>query len=1004
MPSPARMRLSTALLLAAMGLSLACKDEKSGEALQLPELPDQAALERTKGKGAQLNPVITEFDYLYQDKGDTKRQTRLTAARAEPGAQSTKVLTKPRATIELAPHRVLVLTAAKATFTMPGDHPRDGLFAGTPQEPVVFTLYECEEGKRIELATDAQVRLRVFFDGDTRFDLERDEVQSSAPVQVTGPLMDVCGTGLQLAWNRLEGRMEQLDIRQGQVLCYQTPDKKAGKKADESAPSKSKPLASALEKHQAARSLHTPGANDLVLHWAGPLQLRPVITDADGASNPKTHSKTDAKASITHYHAVLEQTIRGIQHAPEAQDEIRFSGERLDTQFSLSSPQEGKNKAATTLPVAPADSPAEVLGGEDSLTLTGTDGVPAGVQTGKGETISGASLTYTRGSGRVAAKGSAKVPVALRAGEGWLTGTRLDLDPGTGKAFVYGPGQLESAALKQGADAKPGEPLRASYADHLEMDFTVPPTRPGQTQRLGDPVETRLLGEVKASHPDFSLACGRLALGFGKEENPAKGRKARSVLKRVDISQDNPVMALRDPKQGSVTIKSPAMRLTVEQAGDRTLPVGFAASGPVEAVQGDGSTLTCDRLDVDFVPPDAKHPDAKPAVNALYASGDARYKGQADGKPASLSADSFIVNAQKNTLELTGSAARWAALETQGMSLAGEKVFVQKENGIARVAGPGRLTLVTQEKQHLAVTWQGKMAWNDAAGTGLFEKQVDCVADAPDSASTLHADDSLALQVDPGPKAGEKKDKGAKRDLRLADARGKVVFAGSQNDDQGKLARRVRVDGPNLLVTNDATESNPTGAQTIRVTGAGLLLMENFKQGEDQTSGTFSGQGATFFAWKKSMLMDVAHNDLHLLHDVEIRHRILKTDGRYAPEAEDVILTCQETHADLTESGGLGGLHDKKRAKGDQAKIAIRQIKCDHGVAIRRQGERIEADHLLFKGEKQSADLWCDPPRRVELFAKGQDTPAAADRVIWRVDKNQLEVEHPSGGMLPQWK
>ncbi len=994
MPAPTRLRLSTTLLLAALTCATACKDKKAGEHIQLPELPDQDTLNRSKGKGPELNPVVTDFEYLYQDKGETK-QTRLSAARAEPGAQGTKILTKPRAIITLAPHRVLVLTAAKATFTMPGNHPRDGLFAGTPQAPVVFTLYECQEGKQADIADDAQVRMRVFFDGDARFDLERDEVHSSAPVQVTGPAMDLCGTGLQLAWNRLEQRMEQLDIHQGQVLCYQTPDKISDKTPGKGAPDKAKPPASPLDKHQVARSLHTSGVRDLVLYWTGPLQLRPIT--ADGATEAKP-------AATTRYHAVLEQQIRGLQRAPETQDEVHFSGERLDIQFPLGSPQEGKD-AKAVLPDLPLGPSSEVPGGEETLTLTGTDTAPAGVQTGKGETISGASLTYARGSGRVAAKGSAQIPVALRTHEGWLTGTRLDLDPGTGKAFVYGPGQLESAPLKQGADSKPGDPLRAAYADHLEMDFTVLPAKAGQPPRLGDPVETRLIGEVKASHPDFSLACGRLALGFGKEENPAKGRKARSVLKRVDISQDNPVVALRDPKQGAVTIKAPAMRLMVEQAGDRTLPVGFAASGPVEAVQGDGSTLTCNRLDVDFVPPDKQHPEAKPAVNALYASGEARYKGQADGKPATLSADSFVVNAQKNTLELTGSADHWASLETQGMSLSGEKVFVQKDGGIARVPGPGRLTLVTQDKQHLAVAWQGKMAWNDAQGTGLFEKQVDCAADAPNGASTLHADDSLALQVDPGPKPGEKPDKTIKRDLRLADARGKVVFAATQNDKAGKLAGRVRVDGPNLLVKNEATEKNPEGVQTLGVTGTGLMLVENFQLKEgaqaDAPEAGFGGRGATFFAWKKSMLMDLAKNDLHLLHDVEIRHLPLKANNQYAPMAEAVILRCQEAHVDLTENGGLGGLHNKQPKQGAPK---MREVKCDYGVSIKRQGERITSDHLLFTAEKQSAVLWCDPPRRVELFAKEQDTPAAADRVIWHVDTNQLEVEHPSGGMRPQWK
>ena len=118
-----------------------------------------------------------------------------------------------------------------------------------------------------------------------------------------------------------------------------------------------------------------------------------------------------------------------------------------------------------------------------------------------------------------------------------------------------------------------------------------------------------------------------------------------------------------------------------------------------------------------------------------------------------------------------------------------------------------------------------------------------------------------------------------------------------------------------------------------------------------------------------------------------------------------LTLNCQEARADLTEGGGFGLLSPAKGApKKAQGAVEMRRMTCDHGVILRQKGERIECDHLLYTQAKQAAELWCDPPRLVELFAKGQESPVSADRVTWHTLMRRLEVDHPSGGMLPQWK
>lgn len=1035
MPATVRSRLSTFALLAALSAVPACDKKHTIPVDQLPAPLQPEDLQNGRGKQGDLTAVVDDFEYRYHDK-ERNRSTLLRAARSEPGSQGTQVLTRPRATIMLAPNRMMVLSAAKAQFTVPGNQPRDGLFTGSDKDPVVLTLYQCEPGQAPDLKNPKDVRLKVYFDEAARFDLERDEVRSDGPVQLTGPNMDFRGSGLQLTWNRLEQRMEQLDIAHGQVLRYRSAEN--------------------------ARPQPQPSAGTAPA--AGPKTAGAQAAGPATATTAPAPAAAPQAAPVTRYRTVLSGAVRGHLNAPEPADEIRLQGASMEAFFAMDAAEPDKADirppagphaalfealagAAFAGPAVPTRSAeekrqdarslfqpgprdltlhwngplqlrpaAEAQPGEDLLTLTGDQTAPASVKTGRGHLISGQTLTYARGSGRVAARGAQSAPVLLASPDGLLTGTRMDLDPGTGKAYVFGPGRMEGRTDTR-KNAKPTdtktEPLRVTYTDHVEADFTTTAVKTGQTPRLGDPVETRLYGQVQASHPDFRLGCGKLSIGFEKSAD----HPGRTTPSRIDATQDATLL-LRDAKKGDVTVKSPAVRLTLENAHGKVAPNQMAAAGPVEVTQGDGAKLTCNRLDVGFTHP-AKAAD-KPTVAVITATGEARYNGLANGKQAQLAADTLTVDALKNTLALTGSQEHPAAIDSDGLRLSGPQVDLEKGSGVAKVNGPGRLTVVTQSKTdggktqtpgHLAVSWQGRMGWNDAKGRGYFEKQVDCAADSAEGASTLHADDSLELRVDPAPakeaRTPPETKRETKRDIRLADARGKVVFTGEQNNDQGNLVGRVRIDGPNLLLKNDATAANPAGEQTLAVAGAGLMQVENFqhKADADQQAAALDGSGVTFFSWKKHMLMDMAKNDLHLLHNVRIIHRPLLANNQYAPMDEAISLDCQETRADLTENGGFGMLGGAKTGTPTKkGAVEMRQLHCDYGVVLTQKGESIKADHLLYTRAKHAAELWCDGQRLVELQAKGQNAPATADRVVWRTDLRRLDVTHPAGGMLPQWK
>ncbi|MFW5681520.1 MAG: hypothetical protein ACOC1G_00800, partial [Phycisphaeraceae bacterium] len=139
---------------------------------------------------------------------------RVTWDRATPLSAGVSEVTQPRARMFFEGGRALQITADEGRFVAPDRQPQSGLFRGN----VVVTLVEGELGEAINFDDDAAVEMRVFIDGEARFDLVLNQIETADRVHLTGPRVEFFGTGLEMSYNQRRNRLGRLDVTFGRLL------------------------------------------------------------------------------------------------------------------------------------------------------------------------------------------------------------------------------------------------------------------------------------------------------------------------------------------------------------------------------------------------------------------------------------------------------------------------------------------------------------------------------------------------------------------------------------------------------------------------------------------------------------------------------------------------------------------------------------------------------------------------------------------------------------------
>lgn len=701
--------------------------------------------------------------------------------------------------------------------------------------------------------------------------------------------------------------------------------------------------------------------------------------------------------------------------------------------------------------------PAVLVDDEDvHFRLVGQNAYAQTTRDDRTDRIDAAEIQYRLATQLVNAIAPDGQPIRITSSTlGQLEGTRLTVNQQEGIGTIEGPGTLTQLPDDQ------GKSLTLTWTDRLDLELYTETVvaedvvedsadaaasgsdsplrgRPGQVRVTGLKTAT-FRGDVSADHPDFDLRAGQLTLAF-REPNDATGTKNDPM--QINAADDVAVNARGDAEDERFAIA--AQGLTIDLATDEQgdlYATSMRALLDVK-IERPGSVLHCRRVDVSLAPPDpaakaeAQEGDASrkayAEVRSLVATGDVQAELDYDGRRVNLAADQLIGDVERDQLTLIANDDRNLAEVfdvDDNRRLSGKKIVMDDQAERVRVDGPGALFAALTDPDladaALAVTWDKSMRFDNVASEAFFVGDVNATSRRSTDQSELTADE-LDLRFSPDPEhdpqrlveppfelpaqPGEQD-----REIRSTVARGnvKLVAAAFAPNEPNRPYNRVRIEGPELTFTNRPRTSPATGPiETLVVEGVGLMQIEDYRDREEQgaadeparpdrnapdnngdASVAFTGRGATLFIWQEGMKLDARANTATFIEDVQMVHRPREDDGG---EGEVVQLDCQQLIADMEDGGGLGVWMS------DAAPDArITAVTADENVRLTRGPRELRGDHLKYTAATALAELWADEGKQVLVNDLETDTLARAERAIWDLTRDRIELQGAQGGATP---
>ena len=705
------------------------------------------------------------------------------------------------------------------------------------------------------------------------------------------------------------------------------------------------------------RRLMTPHPDDIIVTWAGPLELRPVepetetnaapAADADGEAEPQTRfTLTGTPARVD---TVGDEHIRAATVGYVRDRQLVFADGSDDHPLTITTPELG-TLAGTRLRVDQASAQGQLLG-------------PGTLQTPRDQ---------------------------LRIG----FDQRLDL--------AFAPDaqgrldQLRSATFRGNVQASARTTPPAEASDPSDPDPSDPPsTEPTQNLEITTPALTLYVSPDANGEPQPT----RLEAA-GNADSPVTasqpGTDFQAHQLTVDLSPAPPSPPSQTPTDdGGTASAAPDALVADDVQVSRLRALGeVRVHRPEEQLR-----LTAHALDAD------------PRVNRLelFGRGDQTQAVLVRGE-ATLTGLHLILQEAEQSADAIGPgtltartdpddpAARLDIAWTQAMTFRnadGTALF----RGDVRAASTSRTDDSTLLAHSLALEFVPQALQDDA---GLTPPSTDQTANPADAEPSDAASDASVLDL--------------RRAHALADPETPdrpVRFAAQTfspgADRTAPPLTRLTLEGGELLfvnqppnLTNQTAIDDTLTIQQVRLPVRGRMLLEDYRQPEadDADASTpppspsnlnFAGRGATLFAWERSFILDAQANDLRLDGDVYMAHDPDPAD----PDPDQLIkLNAQRLVADLTETGGLGAF-----VEGSAPQAQIRQVNADGQVRLAQGTSNIVADHLEYRDATQQVLLWAEPRRETLLTLDGRALPAWGYR--WDLPTDTFTALEPNGGVIP---
>ncbi len=853
----------------------------------------------------------------------------------EPLAEYEFDVVGPMARLYLSPQQVVQITAATGRIIAPDNFPQSGTFRGG----VVVTIFKNERAEGPDLTKNSPDRALTIELDDAVFDAQSGKIDSLGAVRLVAPRAEFTGRGMKLVFNEAAGRINYLEIIEGNELRFR-PDQSTKK---DGAPD------------EADNEPPSAEVGDKKTHYYRAQFGRDVVINYDGST-----IKADTLTALF--------ALR-LKRSEETLAADRVPGNLLaqvggEPTLAEPEPEMVMNWKGRMI-VRPVEQRPRVLRNDSDFQLV-LSGKPVELTGKDRDRITCARLEYLDSLQKVDAIGEGAVPLAVDAPRfGVVEAERIQLRLEERVATLLGRGMIAAPPDKAEGDEE-GLPAGFAVRWSKRVDLELPEDdEDNESIRSAD-----FQGDVRIDDKQFLMEGDRLKVTF----ELAPGGKKRRVS---EVLASGGVKITSD--EGNIAGEH--LHLTI--TGGKH-PAKLRAKGAV-SIGDPTQSIKADTLDVTFTKPFVDPEDGKEKVDVLTAVADGEVVvGMEDG--TRVAAEQLTVDGAKGSAFLTGSAARPVTVKQENMTLKVPVLAVSEDGGLAQAKGAGEFVLdEPADEKHpdgrkVRVTWTEMLDYNE--GAQKLEITGEVVAEGEEKADQVNRLSAERVTLHLVKVEGEDKDAVDERQLlRSMQAAGKVVLLSTTWQDTGRerVASRLRIGGERLEF-NNATER-------ARVIGKGTMLVEDYrptKSNKDRGAVSISGRGVTLFTWAKSMTLDGAATDLMLDGSVNMTHKPADKKQRV------VEMQCDKLLADMKGVGGLKALETSEIESLD-----IDEIRATGAVRLREAQRVITAEVLRYLGSTQTVHLDAAVGRNVQIIDITKPKPTRAKKIRWDLKRDRFIIDQP---------
>jgi len=536
-------------------------------------------------------------------------------------------------------------------------------------------------------------------------------------------------------------------------------------------------------------------------------------------------------------------------------------------------------------------------------------------------------------------------------------------------------------------------------------------SKPGSLGDIQAIKRARFHGDVNIYHPDFDLRGDMLTAGL----DPPDASTGRQRLSDLNAMGNIHVLSHADKPEDQLNMRSNELIIGLETLENGDLrPNEVLARGDVHARQRDLSLLAGELLveldtaddELTLKPSSRSKSTTKVNYKRVIASQDVHVEIELSDDTVEIGATKLIV--EDDQVEFFGERGDPATMGTsKGMLISNHFVLDQIKETL-HAMGKGTFDIYASvldeesdprfadRKLLLSTTWRDNMHYDNLNNYVQFIGNVLARSKRNNSTMQLRGDD-LRLDITTNKKETQKPANGEKsllsrgdRSLQRIAVHGSAQFIAANWGQFGndRPETRVTIEGP-MLTFDSATER-------VQVLGQGRMGIEDYREktAEQSTSedplAQVSGRGATLFTWKDQLNLDFRYNDMLILDQVQMLHVPLGSD-------KSVQVDCHRLVADLADTGGLNVLQHTKPDHVD-----LREVKADGNVRVLGYDHEIYTDHLDYTHYDQTMLLHGDlgNDTRVIDTSAGM-TSLRVRKIKWDLQQNRFEIIDMGRGTIP---